>query len=47
MKFMTQIGWGTWDSWGFGIGYCKYENSLTIEFIHWYAYISFWVVKND
>jgi hypothetical protein len=42
MKFMTQVGWGKWDSWGFGVNYCHYEHSLTIDFIHWYFYITVW-----
>lgn len=27
---------GTTDHWGFGIDYCHYDRSFTIDFIHWY-----------
>ena len=36
---------GVWDSWGFSIVYCKYDNSFTINFIHWYVGISIWKDK--
>lgn len=45
------FGAGVWDSWGFGIDYCHYSRSLTIEFIHWYAFVEYWtkeeVKKNN
>ena len=37
-----KFGWGKWDSWGFGISYCHYDNSLSINFIHWYVYVEVW-----
>ena len=36
------VGAGVWDSWGFGLDYCHYSKALTIEFIHWYAYVEYW-----
>ena len=36
------VGAGVWDSWGFGLDYCNYSKALTIEFIHWYAYVEYW-----
>jgi hypothetical protein len=36
------FGAGVWDSWGFGFDYCHYSKALTIEFIHWYAYVEYW-----
>ena len=44
-KIHIEAGAGKWDSWGFGIAYCNYDHSLAIDFIHWYAYISFWVER--
>lgn len=40
------FGYGKWDSWGFGISYCHYDRALSIEFIHWYAYIQVWKKHN-
>jgi hypothetical protein len=37
-----KFGWGKWDSWGFGIAYCHYTRGISIEFIHWYAYVEVW-----
>lgn len=45
-KLKADIGWGTSDSWGFSIAYCHYAHSLSIEFIHWYAYIEVWKKHN-
>lgn len=36
------IGAGVWDSWGFGFNYCHYSRALSIELIHWYAYVEYW-----
>lgn len=36
------FGVGVWDSWGFGLDYCHYSKAVTIEFIHFYAYIEYW-----
>jgi hypothetical protein len=36
------VGAGIWDSWGFGLNYSHYSKAITIEFIHWYAYVEYW-----
>jgi hypothetical protein len=36
------FGAGIWDSWGFGFNYCHYSKAVTIELIHWYAYVEYW-----
>jgi hypothetical protein len=36
------VGAGVWDSWGFGFSYCHYSRALSIELIHWYAYVEYW-----
>ena len=36
------VGAGVWDSWGFGFNYCHYSKAVTIELIHWYAYVEYW-----
>jgi hypothetical protein len=41
------FGWGTWDSWGFGLNYCRYAKSVTIEFIHWYFYVEMWSPRDN
>jgi hypothetical protein len=38
-KLILNFGVGTWDSWGFGLSYCRYSQAITVEFIHWYAYV--------
>lgn len=40
-----KFGAGKWDSWGFGLNFCPYTRGITIEFIHWYAYVEFWTTK--
>lgn len=40
--FCINVGWGVWDSWGFGLSFWPYTKSFNIEFIHWYAYVEFW-----
>jgi hypothetical protein len=43
------VGAGVWDSWGFGFSYCHYSKALSIELIHWYAYVEYWTkqeIKN-
>jgi hypothetical protein len=42
LRFVINFSVGTWDSWGFGINYCNYENAFVIEFIHWYFIITVW-----
>ena len=37
-----KFGCGKWDSWGFGIAYCHYGRSISIEFIHWYFFVEVW-----
>ena len=45
-SYVVTFGVGKWDSWGFGVNYCHYGKSVTIDFIHWYAYIE-WFKKKD
>ena len=45
-SYVVNFGVGKWDSWGFGVNYCHYGQSVTIDFIHWYAYIE-WFKKKD
>lgn len=40
------FGYGKWDSWGLGISYLHYDRLLSIDFIHWYAYIQVWKKHN-
>jgi|LakMenEpi03Aug12_release.lakeMendotaPanAssembly.Ray.scaffolds.fasta_scaffold21008_2 hypothetical protein len=35
-KMKIRFFMGKWDSWGMGIAFCKYDNSITINLIHWY-----------
>lgn len=44
-KYVVTFGVGTWDSWGFGLAYCHYSRAITIEFIHWYAYVEVYKTK--
>lgn len=44
-KFVVTFGTGIWDSWGFGLSYCHYSQSLAVEFIHWYAYVEVYTPK--
>lgn len=41
-----KFGWGKWDSWGFGVAYCHYDQAISVEFIHWYAYVEVWTKKD-
>ena len=36
------FGSGTMDRWGFGIFYCRHDNSFSLEFLRWYAYFEVW-----
>lgn len=46
-KLCVETGAGKWDSWGMSLAYCHYDHSFSIDFIHWYAYISFWLEKEE
>lgn len=37
---------GKWDSYGFGLSYCHYEQAFMIEFIHWYIGFSVYREKD-
>ena len=45
VSLRSELYAGVWDSWGFAITYCRYDTSLTINFIHWYFGISIWKDK--
>jgi len=36
------FGAGIWDSWGFGLSYSHYSRAISIELIHFYAYVEYW-----
>lgn len=36
------FGAGIWDSWGFGLSYSHYSKAISIELIHFYAYVEYW-----
>ena len=44
-KVRLKFGACNWDSWGFSICYCPYDKSISINFIHWVAYVELWTAK--
>jgi len=42
-----ESGAGTSDSWGFSLQYCKYDRSIAVMILHWYAYVSVQIQKKD
>jgi hypothetical protein len=43
----VKFGAGKWDSWGFGISYCHYDRSISINLIHWFFYVEMWTARED
>jgi hypothetical protein len=38
-SYVITFGAGKWDSWGFGVSYCHYDHTLSINFIRWFAFV--------
>ena len=45
-KYVVTFGAGKWDSWGLGINYCHYAKAITVEVVHWYAYVEIYKKKD-
>ena len=38
---------GKSDRWGFGVFYCKFDQSISFDFLHWYIAFTFYKYWKD